>query len=595
MCDDLKTRAESANSENLETLVDVQSACNIGVEILNDLLCFDKLESGILELHKHDVTVIPFIDNCVNMFASQAREAGVTVTYIASPPVPLDTYFSTSAAATTSSHATGLLDDDFVHMDKFKMDQVLRNLISNALKFTPRGGSVCVGATFVADDGCQGLHSPASPVPLGDAPRRGCLPSRLWSLLACWSQCFFSVFAFHYDCNRVHVSDDGHLNTVGLSPAHHCRTSSIQADEAQSLWQEDTSSHGYHRGTIFLADDSNLDNGNIDVAMRRDIETGCMEDSASTAADAPNERLRDAGSGCADELVTNGKLRIVVTDTGAGISAANQLLLFKEIVQFNPEVLQAGGGSGLGLWITSSIVEIHGGSISVYSAGLGKGSSFTVEIDMHRLISAPHPSLVHQPLVAVRHSDDVEDSCSCEEKSSSRTRCDILKSEHEVGNESRSSLTSMSLAMDGPRLPIENMDAMITSSTPTSVQAILVVDDSTLNRKLLCKLLSSAGYTCEEASDGLIAVEMVKTRISDFTGPREEYHAILMDFVMPNMDGPTATKAIRHLGYHGPIFGVTGNALDNDVNYFVRSGANGVLAKPFDFAAFKELLRPATT
>ena len=62
-----------------------------------------------------------------------------------------------------------------------------------------------------------------------------------------------------------------------------------------------------------------------------------------------------------------------------------------------------------------------------------------------------------------------------------------------------------------------------------------------------------------------------------------------MDFVMPNMDGPTATKAIRHLGYRGPIFGVTGNALDSDVNYFVRSGANGVLAKPFDFAAFKLL------
>ena len=64
---------------------------------------------------------------------------------------------------------------------------------------------------------------------------------------------------------------------------------------------------------------------------------------------------------------------------------------------------------------------------------------------------------------------------------------------------------------------------------------------------------------------------------------------------MPNMDGPTATKAIRHLGYRGPIFGVTGNALDSDVNYFVQSGANGVLAKPFDFAAFKELIRFATT
>ena len=96
MCDDLKTDAVSANSDNLEILTAVQSACNTGVEILNDLLCFDKLESGILELHQHDVAVIPFIEDCLNMFASQAREAGVVMNFVTSPTVPVNTDSSAS-------------------------------------------------------------------------------------------------------------------------------------------------------------------------------------------------------------------------------------------------------------------------------------------------------------------------------------------------------------------------------------------------------------------------------------------------------------------------------------------------------------------
>jgi signal transduction histidine kinase len=53
-----------------------------------------------------------------------------------------------------------------------------------------------------------------------------------------------------------------------------------------------------------------------------------------------------------------GSLEIVVTDTGVGISKDNQKRLFKEIIQFSPEKLQAGGGSGLGLLITSGILYI---------------------------------------------------------------------------------------------------------------------------------------------------------------------------------------------------------------------------------------------
>ena len=59
----------------------------------------------------------------------------------------------------------------------------------------------------------------------------------------------------------------------------------------------------------------------------------------------------------------------------------------------------------------------------------------------------------------------------------------------------------------------------------------------------------------------------------------------------PIMDGPTATRAIRLLGYTGRIFGVTGNGIPTDVKAFRDSGVDRVILKPFTLADFQEALR----
>ena len=133
------------------------------------------------------------------------------------------------------------------------------------------------------------------------------------------------------------------------------------------------------------------------------------------------------------------------------------------------------------------------------------------------------------------------------------------------------------------------------------VYDLLLVDDSSLNRKMLGKVFRLAGYLCDEAFDGVSAVEKVKQRMmeveaqeTDEGGRRKRhYDAILMDFVMPIMDGPTATSVIRSLGFTNPIFGVTGNTLDSDIQYFISKGVNAVLPKPFDFIHFKQLMKNA--
>ena len=60
------------------------------------------------------------------------------------------------------------------------------------------------------------------------------------------------------------------------------------------------------------------------------------------------------------------------------------------------------------------------------------------------------------------------------------------------------------------------------------------------------------------------------------------------------MDGPTATKAIRALGYTGPIIGCTGNTLDMDLLRFKESGCDRVIGKPFQLVVFHQYMEELT-
>ena len=132
---------EDVDSELLNTLEDVNNACDTAVEILNDLLTFEKLESGILVLHKSEEPAIKFVEDNVEMFALHARAKGVTLQLILRDEVnPL--------IRRGMDNYTQLTDRDVLNVDKFKMNQVIRNMISNALKFTPTQGTVTVEASY---------------------------------------------------------------------------------------------------------------------------------------------------------------------------------------------------------------------------------------------------------------------------------------------------------------------------------------------------------------------------------------------------------------------------------------------------------------
>lgn len=619
VCDDLITTTDEKNIEHYEILLDVQSACKTAVEILNDFLCFDKLESGILEIHKLEVSLIPFITNCVSMFSSQAKEAGVDISYSTSTPNTTPFLNNNRSEQHLSLMELGLgqgqlLETDKVMIDKFKMDQVLRNLISNALKFTPSGGSVTISASFVPDDDRDILQCITSIKDdwYKDKGSPKSHPSHAFS--------FPFKFIFPYPCGgspRIFVSTSTETNVE--APKNNAISLRSAPDDAS---QDDFVSPMIVTSTRYslknpypssMFEDNNPANGwaSSGESIKAKIPKLDRKVRKTRNSHVKNDTICNPGLGPSDGMhkAVAGKLRLSVTDTGCGISNANQVRLFKEIVQFNPELLQAGGGSGLGLWITSSIVQMHGGTIEVYSAGTGKGSTFTVEIDMHRWVNRapspdPSPSISPRPHHIANNSHSERQLRLCTSSFTARLHDSIgTGSALPISSQGSGPDDDCPSAVVEPKSPLTenamergdcNFERSITAVSSKHhslrqevVYDVLIVDDSALNRKLLSKVLHGSGLLCEEAADGLCAIAKVKSKMASKSG---NYDVILMDFVMPNMDGPTATRAIRTLGYLGPILGLTGNASSSDTEYFRDHGANAVLAKPFDLLTFKELL-----
>lgn len=232
-------------------------------------------------------------------------------------------------------------------------------------------------------------------------------------------------------------------------------------------------------------------------------------------------------------------------------------------------MLQGGGGSGLGLMITKGIVEEHSGTIRMFSEGSGKGCTFTF------ILPGVLQRVTSESLAPI---DGLQTKAHIELKSrvGPRSQSKLLRALSDVEVASKSLNTGAAC----PDLPFR----------------FLVVDDSAVNRKMLCKLIKSR-YDCviAEASDGLVAVDLMNQELESGLA----FDAVFMDSVMPKMDGPTASAACRASGYKGAMFGVTGNAREEEIDSFVRSGVDSVFTKPVDsgllFATIDRLIRRTST
>ncbi len=118
--------------------------------------------------------------------------------------------------------------------------------------------------------------------------------------------------------------------------------------------------------------------------------------------------------------------------------------------------------------------------------------------------------------------------------------------------------------------------------------SILIAEDNAVNRRLITKVLESAGHRVTPVVNGKDAAKMFEMEIFDL---------ILMDVGMPSMDGLEATQAIRAIeptGSHIPIYAITAHTSSGDRDRCFNAGMDGFITKPIDVNDVLRLVRAVT-
>ncbi len=112
-------------------------------------------------------------------------------------------------------------------------------------------------------------------------------------------------------------------------------------------------------------------------------------------------------------------------------------------------------------------------------------------------------------------------------------------------------------------------------------KVILIVEDEPSNLKLVQDLLQLSGYETIEATDGKQGVVLARTRKPDL---------ILMDIMMPKMDGLEATRILKaDAGTRNiPVLALTSQAMKGDKERILQAGCDGYLTKPIDIHELRE-------
>ncbi|MEW2451097.1 HAMP domain-containing protein [Streptomyces parvulus] len=292
------------------------------------------------------------------------------------------------------------------------------------------------------------------------------------------------------------------------------------------------------------------------------------------------EQLLEAGS------MTDPDAELIafsVSDTGIGIAASKMRVIFEAFKQADGTTSRKYGGTGLGLSISREIAQLLGGEIHAQSEP-GRGSTFTLylplrpsELPSHGY-PQPLPPAGGGELPAASGSLDEPQEAEVETPAEVRSYQDSQNGAAALFRRRRRTAETDELPALRERQP--DAEAEATAQAARGIrfggQKVLIVDDDIRNVFALTSVLEQHGLSVLYAENGREGIEVLEQH--------EDVAVVLMDIMMPEMDGYATTTAIRRMPQFAglPIIALTAKAMKGDREKAIESGASDYVTKPVD-------------
>lgn len=547
------------------------------LHLLTDLLTFTKNQIGQhLTLDEREFRLSDVCSQVVSIFEKQAKDGSIKlgVSY-EGPQDGLETAGGVPLQSGFGPYGTGRVRDMFLWGDQHRILQVIINLVSNSLKFTPPNGSVNVKIRCVGD-------APEKP----EIIRKGSLQSK--------------------------QSKHSKLQSPRRSRG---KLSGVRSDSGSSITP---SQRGRERAKY--SDTALHINGNEPKA----IPTVAVTERSSTPPPI-NARIL--------------LFEFEVEDTGPGIPENQQQRVFEPFVQGDIGLNKKYGGTGLGLSICSQLASLMKGSMELESqVGVGSKFIMRIPLDFTKeradsTTSSPMGSRRNSTNLGPHMDDDH----SPQRKRSSSDMS--VKSETTVppglngfDTPTKPRLVGLSQPFFAATSPLESPDKQLAAMERVAAQAaqsgdrirVLVAEDNKVNQEVVLRMLKlediygtfrtiyltvcfqmltfSRRHCCKGWPRGFRARQReygaAKILQFDIHGcPGSALQSQIrrprayIFFQMPNLDGIQSTRLIRQMGYSAPIVALTAFAEESNVKECMDSGMDFFLPKPIRRPALKQVLK----